>query len=164
MRLNPNFNILMAGAFRHDFFTTEGRLLQLGMQHDCIDHAHFVGFLCGVRRAKEEDLTGALLAHLTCEVSRPKPSKLATSASVCLNTACSLLAMVMSHTTCKLSSTDGPSGHHGDDHLVHETDLTLDVEDVESVDAILALVSRVGTTVPAAATPNRRPWAKGLRQ
>ena len=57
-----------------------------------------------------------------------------------------------------VTAADGPSRHHGDDHLVHETDLTLDVEDVESVDAILALVSRVGTDVlvPAAA---KRPTA-----
>ena len=46
-----------------------------------------------------------------------------------------------------------PSGDDGDDHLVHEPNLALDVQDVEPVDAVLPLVSRGGTyvLVPSAA-------------
>ena len=46
-----------------------------------------------------------------------------------------------------VATSHGPSRNDGDDHLVHETDLALDVEDVESVDAVLPFVSGVGTDV-----------------
>ena len=137
-------------ALGHDFLgPTEGRFFELGVRHHRVDHAHLV--------ADRTHIAGALLAHLTGEVR--DTSKLATSASVCLNTACSLLAIVMSQTTCKLWPP--PTAHPGTTAMttLFIADLALDVEDVETVDAVFALVTGVGADVLVRCKkPNLRPW------
>ena len=125
------------------------------MGHHRVDHAHFIRFLCGVRSAEEEDLTCALLAHLAREVGRTKPTIEACNVRVGLLEDRMLFAGEghVAHHVKAVPPSNRPSRDDGNDDLVHEPNLTLHVQDVEPVDAILPLVSGGGTyvLVPSAA-------------
>ena len=136
------------------------------MRHNRIDHAHLVGLLGRVGSAEEEDFAGALLAHLTGEVRGAKAPIETRHVRVRLLEHGVLLARnrhVTDHMQA-VASSYSPSRNDSNHHLVHETNLTLHIEDVETIHAVFTCVAGVGADVlisPAAKGPSailrRRP-------
>ena len=69
----------------------------------------------------------------------------------------------VAHDVQAVPAAHGPSWHHGDHHLVHEADLALDVQDVESVDPVLAFVAGVGPDILIATAAERPAPVLGRR-
>ena len=44
-----------------------------------------------------------------------------------------------------MSSAHSPSWDHSDDHLIHESDLALDIKYVKPIDAVFAFIPRGGS-------------------
>ena len=87
--------------------------------------------------AEEEYLSGPFLTHLTGEICRAVSGVVRGDVGVCLFENCMLLGR-QCHVTDHVEAVpapDGPTGHDADDHLWHETDETLDFEDVETAGA-----------------------------
>ncbi len=131
-------------------------VLQIGVRHHRVDHAHPVRGLGVVDLAQEEDLPGELLPDLPGQVGRAEPAVEAAHVRVGLLEP-GVLAAGQGEVADDVQAVPparGPAGHHGDDHLGHEPDQPVHLHDVQApgpgrVDGLGRLA--VGVAVPVAA-------------
>src|SRR5690606_26767163 len=140
------------GALRVDLRRpVERDMLQLGVGHDGVDHAHPVRVGGGVLVAEEEDLAGELLADLPRQIGRAVPAVERAHVGVGLLEASVLGAgqRQVAHDMQTVASAGGPAGDDGDHDLRHEPDEALDLEDVQApgagrVDGVGGLAGHTG--------------------
>ena len=105
---------------------------------------------------EEEDLPRLLLAHLTCQQRRAVAAVEARHVRIRLLEDGVLLARErqVTHHVQAVPAAHGPARHHGDDHLGHEADQPLHLEDVKPAQAarvgLAGLVALVLVAVLAA--------------
>ena len=117
---------------------------QFGVVDDLVDRAHVVHLLGGVRAAEEEDLAGELLAHLTGQIRAAVTAVEAADVGVGLLEAGVLAAgqgEVADHMQA-VPAAGRPPVDQADDHLGHEPDEALHLEDVQPAGA--GRIDRVG--------------------
>src|SRR4051794_15849812 len=135
--------------------------LQLGVRDDPVDHAHPVGVLGGVLLAEEEDLAGELLTDLAGQIGRAEAAVEAAHVGVGLLEPGVLGAgqRQVGDDVQAVPPSGGPARDDADDHLGHEPDQPLHLQDVQPAAGVLTVLVPVPAPHPLITAGAERPAA-----
>ena len=138
---------LRRGALAVDLLRPLQRLALRGRRaaYDAVDRAHPLHVVGGVLATEEEDLAGELLAHLAGQVRAAEAAVEAGHVGVGLLELAVLGAgqREVGHHVQAVAAAGRPAGDHADDHLGHEADEALHLEDVQAAGAARLIESSV---------------------
>ncbi len=109
-----------------------------------VDHAHLVGFLRRIAAAQKENFPRPLLPDLPGEIGRAVARVVAGHVGIGLleNGVFFTCQRQITHHVQTVAAAHGPARHYGNDGFGHEANLPLHFQDIQSVEAIVALVAR----------------------